>query len=92
MNNPKYLVINIDKGLFTFEASLLVNWIAKSSMHGEFIEAFVKWLKDRSESNTEPYALASEIISKARVKDFIDTVIESRNVKIKCLECASIAT
>jgi hypothetical protein len=86
---PKQLAINIDNGLFTFEASLLAEWIANSNKCGEFIELFAQWLNDRDESVAEPYALADETIRSAGLKNFIDTVIESKKAKVKCKQCGA---
>jgi hypothetical protein len=86
---PKYLIININDGLFTFKASLLADWIASSNKGGEFIELFTAWINGRDDSNTTPYTLGNQSIHKAGLEHFMDTVIEKKHSSVKCQQCGS---
>jgi hypothetical protein len=86
-NNHGFISARFDCGVFTFQQSDFIKWLAKSNKCGDFFESFVFWLSEIRDISATSYCFTDSTVKSLGLQFFIDTIIESKRGTVICQFC-----
>lgn len=79
---------NDNRGLFTVEASSLLQWLIERNRNGNFEWTFREWLSNADAGNDDTYTLSDNTAFQLNLEFMIDDALEHNHaIKAYCLAC-----